>query len=110
MKKEPVLSPREKSPRLKKNPWKGYDFEALPELTQGQLASFKPVSKETYLKLRPTGTRKVGRPVKKPHEREEQISIRFKPAVLKKIKMKAQRTGYTSYQRYIKAVLEKEVR
>lgn len=109
MKTKSELFQREKSTKTKKNPWVGYDFEKLPELTKEQLASFKPVTEIEFKRLKPTSVRKVGRPVKKPQDRESQISIRFKPAVLKKIKLKAKRTGFTSYQRFIKAILEKEV-
>lgn len=109
MKKKSELSQPAKLLKKKPNHWKDYDFENLPELSADQIADFRKVTKETHQKFQVTSVRKVGRPAKPVTEKEKQISIRFKPAMLKKIKEKARRNGYSSYQRFIKAVLEKSV-
>ncbi len=94
---------------MKKNPWDNYDTDNLPALTTEQLKTFKTVDKATFNRLKPTEIRKIGRPPKKESEREKLVSIRFKPAVLQRIKSKARRAGFSSYQRYIKTILEREI-
>lgn len=94
---------------MKKNPWVNYDTEKLPALTAEQLKTFKTVDKATFKRLKPTEIRRIGRPPKKASDREKLVSIRFKPAVLERIKSKARRAGFSSYQRFIKTVLEREI-
>jgi hypothetical protein len=51
MKKPSESSRRANSAAKKKEPWKGYDFDSMPELTDAQIASLHRVSKSKHKKL-----------------------------------------------------------
>lgn len=94
----------------KKEPWKGYDFDSMTELTEEQIASLRPVSKSEHKKLSLAVKRHVGRPRKPKAEKEELVSIRFSAIFLQRLKEKARQEGYTAWQTYAKKVLAEHVK
>lgn len=111
-------SPQEASLPKKKGLFQDYDYENLPELTAEQLKAFKRVSPEQHKRFseietiqvlsggKVVETKKIGRPRKHPHEKENVVSIRLSKAFLQRLKKKAGKIGW---QTYVKQVLEKHL-
>ncbi len=118
MKKEALLAKKKSSasfqqeslPQKKKDVWEGYDDEKLPEMTDEQLASFKPVSKEQHQRFKKmvAGGKKMGRPPKPQEEKERVHAIRFSDHLLDGLKAKAQKAGLR-WQTYAKLILAAEI-
>lgn len=92
-------------PNSKKNVWKNYDFENLPELNKSQLKSFKKVSGTEHNKFKKAVVKHFGRPKKDPALKENIVSIRLSNFFLDKIKKRAISEGYPGWQSFAKKVL-----
>ena len=110
MKKPSASNRGPDSAAKKKGPWKGHDFDSMPELTEEQIASPRRVSKSEHKKLSLAVRRHVGRPRKPEAENEELVSIRFSANFLQRLKEKARQEGYTAWQTYEKKVLAEHVK
>ena len=109
-KKSSGSSRRASSAAKKKEPWKGYDFDSMPELTEAKIRSLRRVSKSEHKQLSLAVKRHVGRPRKPEAEKEELVSIRFSANFLQRLKEKARQEGYTAWQTYAKKVLAEHVK
>ena len=94
----------------KKDAWEGYDDQELPEMTDEQLTSFKPVSKEQHLRFKKVvaEAKKMGRPPKPLEEKERVHAIRFSDHLLDALKAKAHKAGLR-WQTYAKQILTAEI-
>jgi uncharacterized protein (DUF4415 family) len=93
------------------------DHEIIPELTTEQLALFKQVSPEDHAKFLSIDivrviengevkVKKVGRPKKKPEEKENVVAIRLSKIMIESLKKKA---GDLGWQTYAKRILEEHL-
>ena len=94
----------------KSDVWKGYDYDNLPELTQEQLATFKPITQEKHERFKQMVARgRRGRPRKSAQEKEHVHSIRLSDSFLQRLKNKAMEKGFTAWQTYVKKVLSEDI-
>ena len=106
MKKSSGSSRQGNSPRGKKNVWKNYDYDELPELNDEQLASFRKITPAEHEKLKQGVVLKVGRPKKTPEEKEDvPVSIRFSSALLEQLQKQAGKEGFAHWQTFAKKIL-----
>ena len=82
----------------------------MPELTEEQAASFRPITQEEHLRFKKmlAGGKRTGRPTKPLDEKEHVHGIRFSDQLLNKIKAKADVVGL-GWQTYVKKILAAEV-
>lgn len=89
--------------------WSTYDYDSLPELSDEQLGSLRPVTAAEHRRFRDGTMRPVGRPKKAPGEKEKLVSMRFAPRLIAALKAKAKACGISGWQTYAKQILREHL-